>query len=76
MVKRSSVLIKHPSFQNPKIILAGIKETMLQFKHGRTKDQRGEMACHTIVERGLGSMGLLSTKRLSQCGGWARAACC
>lgn len=50
MVKRSSVLIKHLSFQNPKIILAGIKETMLQFKRGRTKDQRGEMACHTIVE--------------------------
>lgn len=40
MVKRSSVLIKHLSFQNPKIILAGIKETMLQFKRGITKKTR------------------------------------
>lgn len=48
--------------------MSGIKETALHFKQGKTKDQRGEVACYTIVERGLRSEGLLPTHKLFQCG--------
>lgn len=48
--------------------MLGIKEIVFYFKQGKIKDQRGEVVCYIIVERGLRLEGLLFIYKFFQCG--------